>query len=34
LLSDEDEEIMKNFKQFAEEAKAKPRIRKPQKATK
>jgi hypothetical protein len=34
LLSDDDEDIMKNFKQFAEEAKAKPRIRKPQKATK
>lgn len=34
LLSDEDEDIMKNFKQFAEEAKAKPRIRKHQKQTK
>jgi hypothetical protein len=34
ILSDEDEDIMKNFKQFAEEAKARPRIRKPTKAQK
>ena len=32
LQSDEDDDIIKNFKQFAEEAKAKPRVRKPNKA--
>lgn len=31
ILSDEDEDIMKNFDKFAEEAKARPRIRKPEK---
>jgi hypothetical protein len=33
LLSDDDEDIIKNFKQFEEEAKSKPRIRKNQKTT-
>jgi hypothetical protein len=33
LMSDEDDDIMKNFKEFAEEAKSKPRVRKPTKAT-
>lgn len=34
IMSEQDEEIMKNFEQIAKEAKAKPRVRRPQKAQK
>jgi hypothetical protein len=34
IMSEQDEEIMNNFEQFAKEAKAKPRVRRPQKSQK
>ena len=34
IMSEQDEEIMKNFEQIAKEAKAKPRVRRPQKSQK
>lgn len=34
IMSEQDEQIMKNFKELAKEAKAKPRIRRPQKTQK
>ena len=34
IMSEQDEDIMENFKELAEEAKAKPRVRRPQKSPK
>lgn len=34
IMSEQDEDVMKNFEQIAKEAKAKPRVRRPQKSQK